>query len=72
MSYADMFRGQRTGDEFPLRDVILIEGPFKHARDLNIKTLLMYDMERLPAPYRKEAGLPSGSTEPVYHIRITE
>ena len=43
--------------EFPLSDVTLLNGPFKHARDLNIKTLLKYDVDRLIAPYRKEAGL---------------
>lgn len=45
-------------NEFPLQDVKLLEGPFKHARDLNIQTLLKYDVDRLLAPYRKEAGLP--------------
>jgi uncharacterized protein len=45
-------------NEFPLSDVILLDGPFKHARDLNIKTLLKYDVDRLLAGYRKEAGLP--------------
>ncbi len=42
---------------FPLADVVLHEGPLTHARDLNIKHLLQYDMDRLLAPYRKEAGL---------------
>ena len=44
-------------DEFPLGDVTLLDGPLKTARDLNIKTLLQYDCDRLLAPYRKEAGL---------------
>ena len=44
-------------NEFPLGDVTLLDGPLKHARDLNIKTLLKYDCDRLLAPYRKEAGL---------------
>lgn len=44
-------------DEFPLSEVTLLDGPLKHARDLNIKTLLQYDCDRLMAPYRKEAGL---------------
>lgn len=44
-------------DTFPSKDVILTDGPFKHARDLNIQTLLMYNVDRLLAPYRKEAGL---------------
>jgi len=45
-------------NEFPLQDVSLLDGPFKHARDLNIEVLLKYDVDRLLAPYRKEAGLP--------------
>jgi len=44
-------------NEFPLSDVKLLDGPFKHARDLNIEVLLKYDVDRLLAPYRKEAGL---------------
>jgi uncharacterized protein len=44
-------------NEFPLSDVILLDGPFKHARDLNIQVLLKYDVDRLLAGYRKEAGL---------------
>lgn len=44
-------------NEFPLSQITLLEGPLKHARDLNIKTLLKYDCDRLMAPYRKEAGL---------------
>src|SRR6478752_6857350 len=45
-------------NEFPLKDVTLLESPFQHARDLNIKVLLEYDVDRLLAGYRKEAGLP--------------
>ena len=44
-------------DEFPLSDVTLLDGPLKNARDLNIKTLLQYDVDRLLAPFLKEAGL---------------
>jgi DUF1680 family protein len=44
-------------NEFPLKDVVLLDSPFKHARDLNIETLLKYDVDRLFAGYRKEAGL---------------
>ena len=52
-------------DEFPLGDVVLLDGPLKHARDLNIHTLLEYDVDRLLAPYRKEAGLePKAPTYP--------
>lgn len=46
-------------NEFPLGDVILLDGPFKDGRDLNIQVLLQYDTDRLLAPYRKEAGLAS-------------
>ncbi|MGV8826979.1 MAG: beta-L-arabinofuranosidase domain-containing protein [Breznakibacter sp.] len=42
---------------FPISDVTLLEGSFKHARDLNVEVLLQYDTDRLLAPYRKEAGL---------------
>jgi DUF1680 family protein len=52
-------------DEFPIGDVTLLDGPLKKARDLNIKTLLQYDCDRLLAPYRKEAGLePKAKTYP--------
>ena len=44
-------------DEFPLGDVTLLDGPLKHAQDLNVQVLLQYDCDRLLAPYRKEAGL---------------
>lgn len=46
-------------NSFSLSDVTLLEGPFKHAQDLNVQTLLKYDTDRLLAPYRKEAGLPA-------------
>lgn len=45
-------------NEFPLGDVKLLDGTFKNARDLNIEVLLKYDVDRMLAPYRKEAGLP--------------
>ena len=52
-------------DEFPLSDVTLLDSPLKKARDLNIKTLLQYDCDRLLAPYLKEAGLtPKGKSYP--------
>ncbi len=46
-------------NEFPLADVTLLDSPFKYARDLNIEVLLQYDVDRLLAPYRKEARLPA-------------
>ncbi len=44
---------------FSLADVKLLDGPFKHARDLNIEVLLQYSPDRLLAPFLKEAGLPA-------------
>ncbi len=43
---------------FPSADVVLLDGPFKKARDLNLTVLLAYDVDRLLQPYLKEAGLP--------------
>jgi uncharacterized protein len=42
---------------FAPHEIILLDGPFKHARDLNIQVLLQYNVDRLLAPYQKEAGL---------------
>lgn len=42
---------------FSLTDVTLLDGPFKNACELNVKTLCQYDMDRLLAPLLKEAGL---------------
>lgn len=50
-------------NQFPLGDVVITGGPFQKARELNLQTLLQYDVDRLLAPYRKEAGLePKGSS----------
>lgn len=50
---------------FPLGQVKLLEGPFKHACDLNVQILLQYDVDRLLAPFLKEAGLqPKGESFP--------
>lgn len=46
-------------NEFPLADVTLQDSLFRHARDLNIQSLLQYDVDRLLFPFRKEAGLPA-------------
>ena len=42
---------------FDLADVKLLDGPFKHATELNKKSLLKYDPDRLLARFRIEAGL---------------
>ncbi|HJD75813.1 MAG TPA: glycoside hydrolase family 127 protein [Bacteroides reticulotermitis] len=50
---------------FPLGQVKLLEGPFKQACDLNVKVLLQYDIDRLLAPFLKEAKLsPKGESFP--------
>lgn len=42
---------------FKLSDVTLLDGPFKHATDLNVKILLNYEPDRFLAKFRSEAGL---------------
>ena len=50
-------------NDFSIEQVRLLDGPFKHAQDLNIDHLLQYDVDRLLAPYLKEAGLePKGKS----------
>ncbi|MCC2597859.1 beta-L-arabinofuranosidase domain-containing protein [Sphingobacterium sp. FBM7-1] len=44
---------------FELNDVRLLDSPFKHATDLNTEILLQYDVDRLLAPFLKQAGLPA-------------
>lgn len=44
---------------FDLRDVQLLDGPFKHAQDVNRQLLLKMDVDRLLYPFRREAKLPS-------------
>ena len=55
------------GQSFPLTDVRITGGAFRHAQDLNVDVLLQYDIDRLIAPYRKEAGLtPKGESFPCW------
>lgn len=50
---------------FAFSEVTLLDGPFKHAQDLNVDVLLKYDVDRLLAPFLKEAGLtPKGELFP--------
>ena len=42
---------------FQLNDVTLLDGPFKHATELNKASLLNYNPDRLLARFRIEAGL---------------
>jgi DUF1680 family protein len=47
---------------FPLSDVRLLDGIFKRSCDLNTEVLLSYDVDRLLAPFLKEARLtPKGA-----------
>ena len=57
MATAAQAQDRLYSNEFPLGDVTLLDGPLKHARDLNAENLLKYDTDRMLAPYRKEAGL---------------
>ncbi|MFV0366581.1 MAG: beta-L-arabinofuranosidase domain-containing protein [Mangrovibacterium sp.] len=43
---------------FHLSDVELLDSPFKDAMNADMKYILAMDMDRLLAPYLKEAGLP--------------
>ncbi len=42
---------------FDIRDVVLLDGPFKHANELNTEVLLNYEPDRFLATFRQEAGL---------------
>jgi uncharacterized protein len=42
---------------FEIKDVQLLDGPFKHATELNIQSLLNYEPDRLLSKFRTEAGL---------------
>lgn len=46
---------------FPLQDVRLLDGPFKHAMELDEKYLLALDVDRLLVNFRVNAGLPSNA-----------
>ncbi|MCX5670346.1 MAG: glycoside hydrolase family 127 protein [Planctomycetota bacterium] len=46
-------------EPFPLEDVRLLEGPFKHAMELDRRYLLSLDADRLLHVFRIAAGLPS-------------
>ncbi len=44
-------------DMFALSDVQLLDGVLKDRQDLNIETLMSYDVDRLLAPFYEEAGM---------------
>ncbi|WP_202842850.1 glycoside hydrolase family 127 protein [Luteimonas saliphila] len=49
----------RGGKPFALADIALGDGPFARSQALNLRYLAALDVDRLLAPYRIEAGLPS-------------
>lgn len=57
LCYTGICQPRLYPNTFALSDVTLLDGAFKQARDLNIKTLLQYDVDRLSEPFLKEAGL---------------
>ena len=46
-------------EPFDLREVQLLDGPFKHAQDVNHQLLLKLDVDRMLYPFRRVAGIPS-------------
>lgn len=46
-------------EPFDLRDVRLLDSPFKQAQDVTRQLLLKMDFDRLLYPFRREAGIPS-------------
>jgi hypothetical protein len=44
---------------FPLNSVRLLDGPFAQAQERDRQYLLAHDVDRLLAPFRREAGLPA-------------
>ena len=59
MSVLNRPAGASNTKLFHLEDVRLLDGPFKHAQDVNRKYILAHDADRLLAPFRREAGLPA-------------
>jgi DUF1680 family protein len=56
-------------ESFDLSEVLLLDGPFRQAQELNHALLLKTDLDPLLYPYRREAGIPSpvkGSDELEY------
>lgn len=50
-------------DMFSLSDVQLLGGVLKDRQDLNVETLLSYDVDRLLAPFYEEAGMKPKATK---------
>jgi DUF1680 family protein len=57
LARADDLPGSRPAAAFPLDRVRLLDGPFKQAQEADRTYLLALDIDRLLAPFRREAGL---------------
>jgi DUF1680 family protein len=53
----DCFAQQSSLQTFPLSDVRLLNSPFKQAQETDKKYILSMDVDRLLAPFLKEAGI---------------
>ena len=68
-------RAPIRAEPFPLKQVRLLDGPFKHAMELDRRYLLSLDVDRLLHCFRVNAGLPSqakplgGWEEPKSEVR---
>jgi len=49
---------QKKAEPFSPEDVRLLDGPFKHAQDMDRAYLLSLDVDSLARPFRVTAGLP--------------
>lgn len=56
---------------FDLEEVILLDGPFKKAMNLNIDVLLQYDVNRLLTPFLRQAGLLDCSSSKYFNWQKT-
>jgi DUF1680 family protein len=55
------YKAPPAAQAFDLRQVRLLEGPFRHAQELDRQYLLSLDVERLLHTFRLNAGLPSAA-----------
>ena len=55
--FAEQIEKLQAAQLFPLKDVRLLESPFFNAVEINRQYLLAHDIDRLLAPFRREAGL---------------
>lgn len=55
--FANVCSGNPQLQTFPLSDVKLLDGPFKHAEQNDLKYVMSLDPDRLLTPYRLESGI---------------